>query len=113
MHLIRESPIQRSTLWVAREKTFENLASFATEDAFKSALSIVKANEHYKVDSSVYCCDSQDPFPQDLYNKLSDLLKLLQRRKILAKTVLQFLPPVLISLVLDYVHVEVIPYSQS
>ena len=63
---------------VAREQAFQYLTSFATEGVLNDALSIVKANEHYKVDSYVCCCDSQDSFPQDLYNKLSALLKLLQ-----------------------------------
>ena len=36
---------------VAREQAFQYLTSFATEDVLNDALSIVKANEHYKVDS--------------------------------------------------------------
>ena len=63
---------------VAREQAFQYLTSFATEDVLNDALSIVTANEHYKVDSDVCCCNSQDSFPQDLYNKLSALLKRLQ-----------------------------------
>ena len=72
------------------------------------ALSLVMANEHYKVDSQVRCCYSQNTFPQDLYNKLSDLLIRLQYRKALIKIELQsFLPSVLVELVLDDVQVEV------
>ena len=37
----------------AREQAFQYLTSFATEDILNDALSIVKANEHYKVDSEV------------------------------------------------------------
>ena len=58
----------------AREQAFQYLTSFATEGVLNDALSIVTRNEHYKVDSSVWCCNSQDSFPQDLYNKLSALL---------------------------------------
>ena len=58
------------TIEVAREQAFQYLTSFATEGVLNDALSIVKANEHYKVDSGVCCCNSQDSFPQDLYNKL-------------------------------------------
>ena len=66
-----------------------------------------RANDHYKVDSEVRCCDSQSSFPQDLYNKLSALLKL-QHRKALIKVVLQLLlPSVLVELVLDHVQAEV------
>ena len=38
---------------VARKQAFQYLTSFATEDVLEDALSIVKANEHYKVDSDV------------------------------------------------------------
>jgi len=87
---------------VAREQVFGYLTSFATEDALKKALSIVKANEHYKVLSDVYCCDSHDSFPQDLYSKLGDLYRIS-----LIKAVLQSpLPSVLIDLVLEYALVE-------
>jgi len=91
----------------ARKQTFQYLTSFATENVLKDALTIVKANEHYKVDSLVWCCDAQDSFPQALYNKLGDLLIRLQRRKASIRAVLQFLPSVLINLVLDHVQVEV------
>ena len=36
---------------VAREQAFQYLTFFATERVLNDALSIVKANEHYKVDS--------------------------------------------------------------
>ena len=48
---------------VAREQAFQYLTFFATERVLDDALSIVKANEHYKVDSRVFCCDSQNSFP--------------------------------------------------
>ena len=47
-----------------REEAFKYLTSFATESVLEKALAIVKRNEHYKVDSRVVCCKSQDHFPQ-------------------------------------------------
>ena len=93
---------------VAREQAFQYLTSFATEDVLNDALSIVKANEHFKVDSHVCCCDSQNSFPQDLYNKLNALLTLLQYRKASIKVELELLlPSVLVNLVLDHVQVTI------
>ena len=71
---------------VAREQAFQYLTSFATEDVLNDALSIVTRNEHYKVDSRCWCCNSHDSFPQDLYNKLSALLIVLKREKHLSKS---------------------------
>ena len=92
---------------VAREQAFQYLTSFATEGILNDALSIVKANEHYKVDSQVGCCDSHDSFPQDLYNKLERLLASVKARKASIKVeLLLLLPSVLAELVLDHVQVE-------
>ena len=59
----------------ALEEAFNYLASFATEDVLERALIILKRNEHYKVDSGVMCCKSQDHFPQDLFNRIKGLLE--------------------------------------
>ena len=66
-------------------------------------LSIVKANEHYKVDSYVCCCNSQDSFPQDLYNKLNALLAFVKDRNALINEALIFLPKVLADMVIGYI----------
>ena len=87
---------------VAREQTFQYLTSFATEDVLNDALSIVKANEHYKVDSRVCCCKSQDSFPQDLFNKLERLLAFVKERNARINEALAFLPKVLADMVTDY-----------
>jgi len=84
---------------VAREQAFQYLTLFATERVLTDALTIVKANEHYKVDSVVMCCDSQDSFPQDLYNKLNALLTFVKARNELINAVL---PTVLVNMVADY-----------
>ena len=92
---------------VAREQAFQYLTFFATEDVLTDALAIVKANEHFKVNSEVGCCKSHDSSPQDLYNKLSALLGRLKIRKASIKVeLLLFLPSVLVDLVLDHVQVE-------
>ena len=84
------------------EKSFEYLTSFATEDVLEKALAIVKRNEHYRVDSRVECCKPQDHFPQDLFNRINDLLELVKARNVLIKEVLTFLPEVLVDLMLEY-----------
>ena len=89
---------------VAREQAFRYLTSFATEDILKDALAIVKANEHYKVDSRVTCCKSQDPFPQDLVNKLESLLAFVKARNAHINEALIFLPTVLVSMLADYLR---------
>ena len=67
------------------------------------ALSIVKRDEHYKVDSQVRCCcNSQDHIPQDLFDKLYNPLELVKARNALIKETLEFLPLVLVDLMLDY-----------
>ena len=65
-HLFDQNSDDYTDYEVAREQAFQYLTSFATERVLNDALSIVKANEHYKVDSDVWCCNSQDSFPQDL-----------------------------------------------
>ena len=65
-------------------------------------LSIVKTNEHYKVDSDVCCCNSQDSFPQDLVNKLERLLAFVKARNARINEALAFLPKVLADMVADY-----------
>ena len=84
---------------VARKQTFQYLTLFATERVLNDALSIVKANGHYKIDSNAWCCKSQDSFPQDLYNKLSVLLAFVKARNALINAVL---PTVLVNMVADY-----------
>jgi len=84
-----------------RRQAFQYLASFATERVVTDALTIVKANEHFKVDSEVSCCHSED-FPQDLYNKLNALLVFVKARNALIKETLVFLPKVLAGMVADY-----------
>jgi len=93
----------------AREGAFQYLASFATESVLEKALSIVKGNEHHRVGSNVLCCKSQDYFPQDLIDKLTALLELVQTRNELIRGVLQsFLPTVLVDLMLDYLRTDTI-----
>jgi hypothetical protein len=97
----------------AREGAFQYLASFATESVLEEALSIVTKNEHYKVNfpggPKVWCCDSQDDFPQDLVDRLTGLLKLMEARNVLIRGVLQsLLPKVLVDLMLDYLRTDTI-----
>ena len=63
------------------EEAFEYLVSFATEDVLGKALTIVKRNEHYKVDSDIECCNSQNHFPQDLFNRINALLEFVKVEK--------------------------------
>jgi len=83
---------------VVREQAFQYLTFFATEGVLTDALAIVKANQHYKVDSDVLCCYSED-FPQDLYSKLNALLEFMKARNELINAVL---PKVLASMVAGY-----------
>ena len=64
-----------------REESFRYLTSFATESVLEEALLIVKRNEHYKLDSQVVCCRSQDHFPQDLFNRINALLQFVKVEK--------------------------------
>jgi hypothetical protein len=87
----------------ALEGAFKYLASFATESILEKALSIVKANEHLKINSVVWCCNSRYDFPQDLVDKLTNLLELMKARNAIIKGTLQsLLPTVLVDLMLDY-----------
>jgi len=83
----------------AREHTLQYLTLFVTENILTDALSIVKANEHYKVDSRIWCCDYQNSYPKDLATKLETLLILVKGRNELLKT---FLSKVLVDIVIDY-----------
>jgi len=85
----------------ARKQAFQYLTLFATERVLNDALSIVKANEHFKVDSLVYCCPSSDPFPHDLVTKLERLLAFVKDRNELINAVL---PKVLVGMVADYLR---------
>ena len=87
---------------VAREQVFQYLTSFATEGVLKDALSIVKANEHYMMNSTVYCCKSRDSFPHDLVNKLERLLAFVKDRNVRINEALTFLPKVLADMVANY-----------
>ena len=80
-HLFDQNSDDYTLYGAAREQAFQYLTSFATERVLNDALSIVKANEHYKVDSHVCCCESHDSFPQDLYNKLNALLSICEGEK--------------------------------
>ena len=75
-HLFDQNSWIYTSVKVAREQAFQYLTFFATEDVLNDALSIVKANEHFKMDSLVCCCYSQRFFPHDLVNKLEHLLEL-------------------------------------
>ena len=50
-HLFDQNSDDYTLYGVAREQAFQYLTSFATERVLTDALSIVKANEHYKVNS--------------------------------------------------------------
>ena len=91
-----------------REEAFKYLTSFASQSVLEEALTIVKRNEHYKVDSQVMCCMSQDSIPQDLFDKINDLLKLVKVRKALV-TELAILPKVLVDLMLGYSTCDIPP----
>jgi len=105
---------QRSLFYsTISEGAFHYLASFATESVLEKALSIVKANEHYKVDfesgPEVLCCKSRYDFPQDLVDKLGALLALMKARNEIIRGVLQsLLPTVLVDLMLDYLRTDTI-----
>ena len=85
-----------------REQAFPYLTSFATDDVLNDALAIATRNEHYKMDSTICCCNSHDSFPQDLYNKLEHLLTFVKDRNVRINETLTFLPIVLVSMVIDY-----------
>jgi hypothetical protein len=102
----------------ALEEAFYYLAPFATESVLEEALSIAKANEHYKVDLSngpkVMCCNFQDSFPKDLLDKLTGLLKLMKaRNEIIRGTLQSLLPKVLVDLMLDYITYDTIDSPTS
>ena len=93
------------------EEAFGCLTSFATQSVLEEALAIVKKNEHYKTvyksgHTEVPCCGSQKHFPQDLFNKLNDLLVLVKARNARIRKTLTFLPTVLVDLMLEYVAVS-------
>jgi len=98
---------QNSSLYafdkVVREQAFQYLTFFATEDALNDALAIVKANQHYKVDSHVLCCNFQDSFPHDLVDKLERLLAIVKDRNVRINEALVFLPKVLVDIMIGYV----------
>ena len=77
------------------------LTSFATEGVLTDALSIVTKNEHYKRDSIVECCKSQDSYPNDLVTKLNALLAIVKDRNGHINEALAFLPKVLADMVAD------------
>ena len=64
-----------------REEAFKYLTSFATQSVLEEAISILKRNEHYKVDSEVRCCKSQGHFPQDLFNRINAVLQFVKVEK--------------------------------
>ena len=98
----------------ARGKAFKYLAPFATESVLAKALTIVKRNEHNKLVSNrgrieIVCCDSQDYFPQDLFDKLNVLLKLAEVRNAPIREALTSLPTVIIDLMLEYATGDIPP----
>ena len=101
-HLFDQNFWNYTFLKIPREQVFQYLTSFATERVLNDALSIVKANEHFKVNSSICCCNSQDSFPQDLASKLNALLEFVKDRNGRINEALKFLPTVLVNMVADY-----------
>jgi hypothetical protein len=97
----------------AREGGLQYLASFATESVLEKALSIVKANEHYKAGPTVLCCGSQDYIPDALIDKLTGLLALVKARNALVKAALPFMPTVLLNLLAEYTTYEAIDSPTS
>ena len=100
------------------EEPFQYLTSFAVQSVLEKALSILKRNEHYILaytngHAKTLCCKSHDSIPQDLFNKLNTLLKLVKVRNARIKGTLIFLPRVLVDLVLDYAHMTMSEYSTS
>ena len=96
-----------------REEAFEYLTSFATQGVLEEALTILKRNEHYKVDyetgyTSVVCCNSHHSIPQDLIDKINALLEPMKARKTLV-TELAILPKVLVDLMLEYTTCDIPP----
>ena len=103
----------------AREETFHYLASFATQSVLEKALSILKTNEHYKVDVengdgvAVMCCNSQGYIPRDLVDKIEALLGLVKAKNARIREVLTFLPEVIIDLMLEYATGDIPPNSSD
>ena len=79
-HLFDQNSKYYTDYRVAREQAFQYLTFFATESALNGALSITKANEHYKAEFDVYCCNSQNSYPHDLASKLERLLAFVKAR---------------------------------
>ena len=101
-HLFDQESPDYTDYGVTREQTFQYLTLFATERVLKVALSIVKANQHYKANSQVLCCKSHHPFPQDLCNKLETLLAFVKARNAYINEALMVLPKVLADMVAEY-----------
>jgi len=92
-----------------REQVFQYLTSFAAESVLEAALSILKKNVHYKVDSCVMCCDSHNSTPQNLSKKLSTLLERVEARNALTKEILLILmPKVLMEITLNYLQIDTV-----
>ena len=91
------------------EEAFKYLTSFATERVLKQARSIVKRNKHYRADSLVMCCGSQNHIPRDLADRIEALLKLVKVRKACIRRALTFLPTVIINLMLEYTTCDIPP----
>ena len=100
-HLFDQNSLYYTDYAVAREQAFQYLTFFATESVLKDALSIVKANEHFKVNSDINCCKSQDSFPHDLVTKLERLLVTVKARNARINETLAFLPLVLVDMVIE------------
>ena len=89
----------------AREEAFKYLIYFATQSVPEKALTIVEKNEHYimayKGVPTVMCCNSQNFFPHDLFDKINILLVLVKARKALIND-LAILLTILVDMILDY-----------
>ena len=93
----------------ALEEAFQYLVSFATQSVLEEALSIVKRNEHYKMGSQVACCKDQSHFPQNLADRMNDILGVGKARNALISEVLTFLSKVLVDLMLEYTTCDIPP----
>ena len=61
-HLFDQNSGLYTVYEVAREQAFQYLTSFATEGVLNDALSIVKANEHYKMNLEFIVASPRIPF---------------------------------------------------
>ena len=77
------------------------MTSFATEGVLKDALSIVKANEHFKVNSQFFVATPRI-LPSRSLQQTQRLLAFVKARNAHINEALVFLPTVLADMVADY-----------